>query len=114
MLILLLRYIQGDNHGSDDHAPRGVPVASADEINTVSEEAGGVTADLGVAANANEEPSSSVIERPASTNPILDLNENVQKRHAVHSSTCRRQIHTIFSFQLMFTSTLYFFHLNSM
>ncbi|KAH0896264.1 hypothetical protein HID58_045832 [Brassica napus] len=74
----------GDNHGSDDHAPRGVPVASADEINTVSEEAGGVTADLGVAANANQEPSSSVIERPASTNPILDLNENFEQRRMVN------------------------------
>ncbi|KAL0667030.1 hypothetical protein Bca4012_029734 [Brassica carinata] len=38
---------------SHDCTPREIPVASTDEINTVSEEAGGVTAELGVAANAN-------------------------------------------------------------
>ncbi|KAF3603078.1 hypothetical protein F2Q69_00035952 [Brassica cretica] len=38
---------------SHDRTPREIPVASTDEINTVSEEAGGVTAELGVAANAN-------------------------------------------------------------
>lgn len=36
---------------SHDRTPREIPVESTGEINTLSEEAGGVTAELGVAAN---------------------------------------------------------------
>ncbi|KAF2568142.1 hypothetical protein F2Q68_00027297 [Brassica cretica] len=68
------------NYGSDDHEPRDITVASTDEINTVSKEVSGLTAEIRVAANANQEPSSSVTKRLASTNPILDPNKNAQNR----------------------------------
>ncbi|CAF1860987.1 unnamed protein product [Brassica oleracea] len=75
-----------DDYGSDDEeelfikeTPH-ITVASTDEINTVSKEVSGLTAEIRVAANANQEPSSSVTKRLASTNPILDPNENAQNR----------------------------------